>query len=124
MKNTTGFGCTISLPRCCRPVCRKTLSGWALALSERSTGESAWLILGLTGAAFATGLSELWVAFGCVAGIVVAWLLLARKFRAEADRYGVLQRGLHEFLDWVQLQFIGLAAAVADAFWRTKEDAA
>jgi sodium/proline symporter len=68
----------------------KTLSGWALALSERSTGESAWLILGLTGAAFATGLPELWVAFGCVGGIVVSWLFLARKFRAEADRYRVL----------------------------------
>ena len=67
----------------------KTLSGWALALSERSTGESAWLILGLTGAAFATGLPELWVAFGCVGGIVVSWLFLARKFRAEADRYRV-----------------------------------
>jgi uncharacterized alpha-E superfamily protein len=35
----------------------------------------------------------------------------------------ILQRGLHEYLDWVQLQFIGLAAAVADSFWRTKEDA-
>jgi uncharacterized alpha-E superfamily protein len=36
----------------------------------------------------------------------------------------ILQRGLHEFLDWVQLQFIRLAAAVADSFWHTKEDAA
>ncbi len=36
----------------------------------------------------------------------------------------ILRLGLHEFLDWVQLQFIGLAAAVADAFWHTKEDAA
>jgi uncharacterized alpha-E superfamily protein len=33
----------------------------------------------------------------------------------------ILQRGLHEFLDWVQLQFIGLAAAVADSFWHSKE---
>ena len=65
------------------------LPGWMLALSERATGESAWLILGLTGAAFATGLPELWVAFGCVGGIVVSWLFLARKFRAEADRYRV-----------------------------------
>jgi sodium/proline symporter len=65
----------------------KRLSGWALALSERSTGESAWLILGLTGAAFSRGLAELWVAFGCVAGILVAWIFLARKFREEADRY-------------------------------------
>jgi uncharacterized alpha-E superfamily protein len=35
----------------------------------------------------------------------------------------ILQRGLHEFLDWVQLQFLALAAAVADSFWHTKEDA-
>jgi sodium/proline symporter len=78
----------------------KRLAGWALALSERSTGESAWLILGLTGAAFATGLPELWVAFGCVAGIVVAWLFLARKFRAEADRY----RGL-TYIDYFATKF-------------------
>ena len=30
----------------------------------------------------------------------------------------ILDRGLHEFLDWVQLQFILLHNAVADAFWR------
>jgi len=35
----------------------------------------------------------------------------------------VLGGGLHEFLDWVQLQFISLAASIGDAFWRTKEDA-
>jgi uncharacterized alpha-E superfamily protein len=30
----------------------------------------------------------------------------------------VLARGLHEFLDWVQLQFIELHLAVAASFWR------
>jgi len=30
----------------------------------------------------------------------------------------ILQRGLHEFLDYVQLQFINVYNAVADAFWR------
>jgi uncharacterized alpha-E superfamily protein len=34
----------------------------------------------------------------------------------------ILSRGLHEFLDWVQLQFIGLAASIADSFWRGKEE--
>jgi uncharacterized alpha-E superfamily protein len=33
----------------------------------------------------------------------------------------ILSRGLHEFLDWVQLQFIGLQAAMADNFWRPVE---
>ena len=30
----------------------------------------------------------------------------------------ILGRGLHEFLDWVQLQFIALQAAIAGSFWR------
>jgi uncharacterized alpha-E superfamily protein len=33
----------------------------------------------------------------------------------------ILQRGLHEFLDWVQVQFQFVQEAVADAFWREKE---
>ena len=44
--------------------------GTALALSERATGESAWLLLGLTGHAYADGLSTIWVALGCVLGIL------------------------------------------------------
>jgi uncharacterized alpha-E superfamily protein len=35
----------------------------------------------------------------------------------------ILGRGLHEFLDWVQLQFIGLQGAMADNFWRPVEQA-
>jgi len=33
----------------------------------------------------------------------------------------ILARGLHEFLDWVQLQFIGLQDAIAASFWRKLE---
>lgn len=68
----------------------KRLPGWALAFSERATGESAWLLLGFTGFVFATGLSGIWVAIGIAAGIIFAWLVLAHRFRAEADKYNVL----------------------------------
>ena len=33
----------------------RNLPGWAAALSERATGESSWALLGLPGAAYATG---------------------------------------------------------------------
>ncbi len=33
----------------------------------------------------------------------------------------ILARGLHEFLDWVQLQLIGLQDSMADSFWRKPE---
>ena len=47
----------------------KRIGGVSMALSERATGESAWLILGLTGEAYLLGLHALWFALGCVIGI-------------------------------------------------------
>jgi sodium/proline symporter len=68
----------------------KKLPGWALAFSERATGESAWLLLGYTGFVFATGLSGIWVAIGISLGIIFSWLFLAKKFMKEANEYKVL----------------------------------
>lgn len=66
------------------------LPGWMLALSERATGESAWLLLGFTGFIYANGLSGIWIAVGCILGIATAWIVIARKFRAEAHKYNAL----------------------------------
>lgn len=68
----------------------KQLPGWALAFSERATGESAWLLLGYTGFVFATGLSGVWVAVGIASGIIFAWLFLAKRFMKEAEETGAL----------------------------------
>jgi sodium/proline symporter len=63
----------------------RKLPGWVAALSERATGESSWALLGLPGAAYATGLTEIWTAIGCVAGIITAWWLLAWRIRDKAE---------------------------------------
>jgi sodium/proline symporter len=68
----------------------KKIGGASLALSERATGESAWLILGLTGYAFTNGLSAIWVAVGCVVGIVFIWLVMANPLRVATDRTGAM----------------------------------
>ncbi|WP_246112268.1 sodium/proline symporter [Thermococcus aciditolerans] len=65
----------------------RQLPGWIAALSERATGESAWALLGLPGFAYAAGLSAIWVAVGCVAGIIVAWTVFAGRLRREAEKY-------------------------------------
>ncbi|HDP95221.1 MAG TPA: sodium/proline symporter [Candidatus Aminicenantes bacterium] len=67
----------------------RNLPGWAGALSERATGESSWALLGLPGAAYATGLTEIWTAIGCVAGIITAWVAIAWRLRDEAEKYDV-----------------------------------
>ncbi|MBN2747262.1 MAG: sodium/proline symporter [Bacteroidales bacterium] len=67
----------------------RKLPGWIAALSERSTGESSWALLGLPGVAYATGLFEIWTALGCFFGVVVSWWFLAWRLRNEAEKYEV-----------------------------------
>jgi len=66
----------------------RKLNPWVVAFSERASGESAWLLLGLPGAAFASGLMEFWTALGCVSGIIFYWFFIARALRVETERLG------------------------------------
>lgn len=54
------------------------------AFSMNATGESAWLILGLSGVAYLTGLQALWVVAGETIGVACAWLLVARRLNGAA----------------------------------------
>jgi sodium/proline symporter len=74
---------------CDYSIAGRGLPGWAAALSERATGESSWALLGLPGMAYATGLTEIWTALGCVTGIITAWAGLAWRLRDEAEKYEV-----------------------------------
>ncbi|MBN2264949.1 MAG: sodium/proline symporter, partial [Candidatus Aminicenantes bacterium] len=67
----------------------RNLPGWAAALSERATGESSWALLGLPGFAYASGLTSLWTAVGCVAGILTVWATIAWRLRDEAEKYEI-----------------------------------
>lgn len=65
----------------------KGLGFIAVAFSARATGESAWLLLGLTGMGAAVGAKAFWVVLGEVLGVVGAWTLMARRFKRLTDRY-------------------------------------
>ena len=58
-----------------------------VAFSARATGESAWLLLGLTGMGFAVGVNAFWVVLGEMLGVGGAWLILSRRFKRLTDRY-------------------------------------
>jgi sodium/proline symporter len=68
----------------------RRLGAWVVAFSERASGESAWLIIGLPGLALATGFSAIWSAIGCAAGIFVSWTLVAKRLRVHTERLGAL----------------------------------
>ncbi|NVB39979.1 sodium/proline symporter [Pseudenhygromyxa sp. WMMC2535] len=68
----------------------KQLGFFAVAFSARATGESAWLLLGLTGMGAFVGVKAFWVVLGEVLGVAIAWLVLARRFKRLTDRYDSL----------------------------------
>ena len=65
----------------------KKLGFWVVAFSTRATGESAWLLLGLTGMGAIAGVSAFWVVVGEVIGVSTAWLLMAKPFKKTTDQY-------------------------------------
>ncbi len=68
----------------------RKLGPWVAAFSERASGESAWLLIGLPGLAFATGMSAVWVGVGCCSGIAFSWFMIARRLRQETERLEAL----------------------------------
>ncbi len=65
----------------------KRLGYWVVAFSARATGESAWLLLGLTGLGAMVGLSAIWVVIGEVLGVGFAWFIMARPFKQASDSF-------------------------------------
>jgi len=66
------------------------LGPWVIAFSERASGESAWLIIGLPGAALISGLFELWTVVGCISGIIFSWVVVAKRLRMATGEFGAL----------------------------------
>ena len=65
----------------------KKLGFWSVAFSARATGESGWLLLGLTGMGALVGVKAFWVVVGEVLGVGLAWLWLAGPFNRLTHRY-------------------------------------
>jgi sodium/proline symporter len=65
----------------------KKLGYWIAALSARSTGESGWLLIGVTGMGAMMGVSALWIVVGEVIGVWLSWQYMAKKFKRMTDEY-------------------------------------
>jgi sodium/proline symporter len=59
----------------------RSLGAWPAALSAGASDMSGWLLLGLPGFAFASGVEALWLAGGLLAGTWLNWLLVAKRLR-------------------------------------------
>ncbi|MCK4663449.1 MAG: sodium/proline symporter [Bacteroidales bacterium] len=68
----------------------RKLNPWVVAFSERASGESAWLLLGLPGLALASGFIGIWTALGCILGIIFYWFYIAKDLRIESEKYNAI----------------------------------
>ena len=67
-------------------VARKWAFGPLLFLL-RATGESGWLLIGLTGMGAIAGFSAYWVVLGELLGVFVSWQFMAKRFKHRSDEY-------------------------------------
>lgn len=63
---------------------------WAVAFSARATGESGWLLIGLTGMGALAGMSGYWVVLGEVLGVFISWFFMAKLFKRKSDSYDAI----------------------------------
>ncbi|MGY8870212.1 MAG: sodium/proline symporter PutP [Pseudomonadales bacterium] len=66
----------------------RSLGPWPAALSAGASDMSGWLLLGLPGYAFSSGLESVWLGAGLLIGTWLNWLLVAKRLRTysiEAD---------------------------------------
>jgi len=63
----------------------KKLPFWVVAFSTNATGESGWLLLGLSGMGYAVGAQAYWVVVGELVGIGLSWWLISRRIKRLGD---------------------------------------
>ena len=63
----------------------RNLPPWVVAFSTNATGESGWLLLGLTGMGYAVGAHAFWVVAGEVIGVSLVWIFIAHRIKRLGD---------------------------------------
>lgn len=59
----------------------RKMNKWVVALSAQASDMSGWLLMGLPGAIYLSGLSESWIGIGLGIGTYLNWKIVARRLR-------------------------------------------
>ncbi len=66
----------------------RQLTPGVAALSAGASDMSGWLLLGLPGALYASGLVEAWIGIGLFVGALLNWIIVAPRLRAQTEELG------------------------------------
>lgn len=64
------------------------LNSWVTAMSAQASDMSGWLLMGLPGAAYATGMGNYWIAIGLAIGTILNWIIVAKPLRKFTEVAG------------------------------------
>ncbi len=64
----------------------KKLPFWVVAFSTNATGESGWLLLGLSGMGYLVGTQAYWIVVGEIVGIGLSGWVVSRRLKAFGDK--------------------------------------
>jgi len=69
----------------------RTLGPWVSAMSAEASDMSGWLLMGLPGLAYFTGLADAgWTAIGLAVGTYFNWLIVSKRLRRYSERVGAI----------------------------------
>ena len=69
----------------------RKLGPFVTAMSAEASDMSSWLLMGLPGVAYLTGLAEAsWTAIGLAVGTYLNWLIVAKRLRRYSTRLGAI----------------------------------
>ncbi|ASK62673.1 sodium/proline symporter [Virgibacillus phasianinus] len=63
----------------------RSLNPWVAALSAQASDFSGWLLLGLPGAVYASGINGMWIGVGLAVGAYLNWQFIAKRLRRYTE---------------------------------------
>ena len=67
----------------------RKLGSWVTSMSAQASDMSGWLLMGLPGLAYSTGICDVtWTALGIGIGTYLNWLIVAKRLRTYTEHIG------------------------------------
>ncbi len=63
----------------------RKLGSWIVALGAGASDMSGWLLLGLPGAVYLLGFSQIWMPLGLIIGALINWTVVAKRLRVYTE---------------------------------------
>ena len=86
----------------------RKMGGFVAALSAGASDMSAWVLMGLPGAIYASGLAQIWISVGLLIGTILAWFFVAPKLR----RYSILAKDSITIPQYLTNRFLSSSPAL------------